>query len=811
MSSGRELPAGTVTFLFTDVEGSTKLLRELGSRYAEALAAHRLVLQSTCSERGGVLVDTQGDATFYAFSSAADALAGAEEAQRTLELPVRMGLHTGEPALTDAGYVGIDVHRAARIAASGYGGQVLVSAATAALVGTDRLRDLGEHRLKDLTAPERIYQLGEDAFPPLRSLNATNLPVAANPLVGRGREVADLTELLSDSARLLTLTGPGGAGKTRLALQVAAELVEAFSGGVFFVPLSGVADPELVESTIASTVGVAELGELRERRALLLVDNFEHVLDAAPAVAGLLASAPSAKVLATSRAPLRIEGEREYAVEPLPEEDAVTLLTERARAVRGGFEPDAAAREICRRLDGLPLALELAASRLRSLGSAALLERLERRLPVLTGGRRDAPERQRTLRATIEWSYDLVSPEEQELFRRLAVFAGTFTLEAAEEVCDAGLDGLDSLVEASLLKSLGEDRFLMLETIRELALERLEESGEAEEIRLRHAEFFLELARRANLNIEADGPMRHGLVIPERNNIRAALDWTISSGRAELGLRLAVALENFWVTADPVEGRRWLDALLPLAHDVSPELHALAIRCVGNSCVLEGDPYGLEMYEQSLAEFRALGDELRVGILLHRIGNSVALGGDAERGRRLIEESLEILGRLGFEKGEACCYGLLANLERREGRPDRSLELYERSIALARETGFTWWEQGTLLHQALALFALQRPEDAGRAAAEALRVARQIGDRWATVDALVLIARAAAERDELERAGTLWGAVEAEVERAPLAGWDPEAELAAAPALARGGPGFEAARAAGRGLSLDDAVALALA
>jgi predicted ATPase/class 3 adenylate cyclase len=810
VATTRDLPTGTVTFLFTDVEGSTRLLHELGDRYGEALARHRLVLQSTCSERGGVLVDTQGDATFYAFSSAAAAVAAAEEAQRALEVPVRMGIHTGEPTVTEQGYVGIDVHRAARIASAGYGGQVLVSQSTRDLVGGDALRDLGEHRLKDLTAPERVYQLGDGEFPPLRSLNATNLPVAANPLVGRGPEVAELAELLNDSVRLVTLTGPGGAGKTRLALQVAAELVESFPGGVFFVPLAGVGEPELVQSTIASTVGVREPAELRQRTALLIVDNFEHLLEAAPAVASLLAAAPGTKVLATSRAPLRIEGEREYAVDPLPEDDALALLTARARAVRPDFEPGEAAREICRRLDGLPLALELAAPRLRSLGAKALLERLDRRLPVLTGGRRDAPERQRTLRATIEWSYDLVSPEEQELFRRLAVFAGTFSLAAAEEVCDAGFDGVDALVEASLLKPVGEERFLMLETIRELALERLAESGEGDEIRRRHAEFFLELGQSANLNIEAEGPMRHQLVITDVNNLRAALDWTIASGEAELGLRLAVALENFWVTSDPGEGRRWLEALLALGGNVPPDLHALAIRCLGNCSHTVGLEEGLALYEQALAEFRALGDELRVGIMLHRVGNSAALRGDEERGRRLIEESLETLGRIGFTKGQANCYGLLGSLELRAGRPERALELYERSAALARETGFVWWEQNMLLSRSLALFALERPGEAARSAADSLEIARRIGDRLVTVDALVLVARAAAERDERERAGQLWGAVEAEIERAPLAGWDAEQELAAAPALARGGPEFEAGRDEGRKLSLDEAVALAL-
>jgi class 3 adenylate cyclase len=385
----RELPSGTVTFLFTDVEGSTRLLHELGDGYAAVLAEHRQTLRKVFAARDGVEVDTQGDAFFVAFGRASDGLAAASAGREALAggpIRVRMGLHTGEPIVTEEGYVGIDVHRAARIAAAGHGGQVLVSQSTRDLSDIDELRDLGEHRLKDLTAPERIYQLGEGDFAPLKSLNATNLPIAGNPLVGRAREVAELLDLLSGSARLVTVTGPGGTGKTRLAVQVGAELVDQFAGGVFFVPLVGVRQPELVSSTIATTVGVHDLSELRDRDALLVMDNFEHLLDAAPVITRLLASASQLRVIATSRAPLRIEGEIEYPLDTLPEGDAVELLTDRARAVRLDFTPDEATREICRRLDGLPLALELAASRLRSLGSQALLERLDRRLPLLTGG-----------------------------------------------------------------------------------------------------------------------------------------------------------------------------------------------------------------------------------------------------------------------------------------------------------------------------------------------------------------------------------------------------------------------------------------
>src|SRR5215211_1822154 len=437
MSAVRELPTGTVTFLFSDIEGSTKLLEELGEGYADALERHRRVLREAFGHHAGVEVDTQGDAFFAAFERASDALAAAEEAQRDLELPVRIGIHTGEPQLTDGGgYVGIDVHRAARICAAAHGRQVVLSERAASLLdGHGDLTDLGLHRLKDLGEPVKLLQLGEKEFPPLRSLNATNLPAQPGPLVGRERELSELRGLVRDGSRLVTLTGAGGSGKTRLGLQAAAEAVDDFSDGVFWTPIAAVTDPQLVLPTVAQALGAkVPLAEyVDEKRMLVLLDNLEQVLEAAPALSELLERCPNLHLLCTSRALLRIAGEREYPVEPLPEEDAVALFRERAATA----EPIEAVHEICRRLDGLPLAVELAAARTRLLPPSELLERLERALPILTGGRRDAPERQRTLRATIEWSYDLLGDEEQQLFRRLAVFAGSFTVEAAEAVCHA--------------------------------------------------------------------------------------------------------------------------------------------------------------------------------------------------------------------------------------------------------------------------------------------------------------------------------------------------------------------------------------
>ncbi len=447
----RELPSGTVTFLFTDIEGSTRLLHELGDAYADALAEHRRVLREAFARHDGVEVDTQGDAFFVAFARAADALAAAGEAQAGLgegPIRVRIGLHTGEPLVTEEGYVGIDVHRAARIAAVGHGGQVLVSQSTRELAGADRLRDLGEHRLKDLTAPERIYQLGDGDFPPLKSLNQSNLPEQPTPFVGREKELGEVLALLGDQKiRLLTLTGPGGSGKTRLAVQAAAEAVDDHEHGVWWVGLQAVRDPELVLPAIATTLGANTDLEthIGDKRMLLALDNLEQVLGAAPQIGGLLASCPKLRLVVTSRELLRIAAEREYAVPPFVEQEGVGFFLGRARAIRADFQPDERVREVCRRLDNLPLALELAAARVRSLSSAQILERLERRLPLLTGGPRDAPERQRTLAAAIGWSYELLTPEEQQVFRRLAVFAGGYTLEAAEEVAEADLDVLQSL------------------------------------------------------------------------------------------------------------------------------------------------------------------------------------------------------------------------------------------------------------------------------------------------------------------------------------------------------------------------------
>jgi predicted ATPase len=811
----RELPRGTVTFLFTDVEGSTRLLHELGDKYADLLAEHRRVLRDAFARHGGVEVDTQGDAFFVAFARASDALAAAADSRAGLEdglIRVRIGVHTGEPLVTDEGYVGIDVHRAARIAAAGHGGQILVSRSTRDLVGAGELQDLGEHRLKDLTAPERLYQLGPDEFPPLKTLNATNLPVASSPLVGRERELTALTELLRDGARVLTLTGPGGSGKTRLGLQVAAEVSDDFPGGVFFVPLAEVQSADLVEGTIASTVGVRDIAELGSRRALILVDNFEHVLDGAPALAKLLTTGSAARVLATSRAPLRLNGEQEFPVEPLPPAEAVELLTQRALSVRPDFEPSDAVAGICARLDGLPLALELAASRLRSLDADALLARLDRALPVLTSGARDAPTRQRTLRGTIEWSYELLPADLRDLLARLAVFAGTFSLESAEAVADATLEQIDALVEASLLKPVGSDRFLMLETIREFASERLGALAIADDLERRHTQHYLEVAGNTHLAEHSEGTPRHELAVEELPNFRKALDSAVRERTPEVGLRLLLALEQFWVARDPFEARRWFERLFAAGGDVDPAVHARALLQYGGLVFIVGEfERGAEIYDESMAEYRALGDELGVAHVQSRMVIPAVIGEDFERARELAQQCLDVYRRHGHKRGEALGIGLLGDIEWRAGHRELGIRLTRESLDLATAAGFDWWRVGMLY--ALVEWAIESGDfaEAEPRAREGLEHAHRIGDRQHRIYLFALLARCVAQSGRTYEAGMFWSGVELEERGGPVGQWEGERDAYARPVFEQADEEFEAGLRDGRQKTLDELVGLAVA
>jgi predicted ATPase len=809
-----ELPSGTVTFLFTDIEGSTRLLHELGEAYADALTEHRRALRDAFQRHGGVEVDTQGDAFFVAFARATDALAAAGDGQSALaERPirVRMGIHTGEPLVTDEGYVGLDVHRAARIAAVGHGGQVLVSQATRELVGADGLLDLGEHRLKDLTAPERIHQLGEGEFPPLKSLNQSTLPVQPTPFVGRERELGEVISLLRQpDTRLLTLTGAGGSGKTRMAVQAAAEAVDDHEHGVWWIPLQEVRDADRVGAAIASALGAG--GDLAKhvgaRNMLLVLDNFEQVADAAPVLGELLASSPNLRLLVTSREILHLAAEREYPVPPLVEQESVGFFLARARVVRPGFEPDEHVLPICRRVDHLPLALELAAARVKALPTRQILERLDRSLPLLTGGRRDAPERQRTLRGAIAWSYELLSPDEQAAFRRLGVFAGGWTLDASEEVAGAGLDTIQSLVDKSLVRFDGE-RYSLLETIREFTLELLEEAHELEEIRQRHFDFYFALAETADTSAEGGYGRRPQILLREQENLRAALDGAVAAGEITAAGELMVMLENFWVTTNPFEGARRFEELL--SHELPDRLRARALRCFAGSLWLSGEfERSHRMNEESLGLFRALGDEEGVGVLLHRIGISTMFVGDHEEARRLLDESLRKLRELGSARGEAEVMGALGYLQEKEGDPAAAIELFSSAAEVAADIGFTWWQIAMLQALDECLIQLGRIDEAEAAASQGLTLAREIGDRQASVYGLVQLAWIAALHGDEMRAGLLWGAVEAEEARAPVGQWENEREMYAERVTAGGGDELERGRRKGRGLSFEAAIEEAL-
>jgi predicted ATPase len=566
-----ELPRGTVTFLFTDIEGSTRLIEELGEDgYVQALAEHRRLLRNAFAARGGVEVDTQGDAFLYAFADPSEALAAAAEGQEALavgRVMVRIGLHTGEARLTGEGYAGRELHRAARIAVCGHGGQIVVSAATRALVDAD-LTDLGEHRLKDFPEPVALFQLGREAFPPLKTISNTNLPRPASSFVGRQRERDELVDLLRDGTRLVTLSGPGGSGKTRLGIEAATELVPNFKAGVFWVGLAALREPAVVIETIAQTLGAKDglAEDIAERELLLLLDNFEQLVEAAPELGQLLERCPNLKLLVTSRELLRIRGEVEYPVPPLAEPEAVELFCARSQ-----LEPDEAIVELCRRLDELPLALELAAARTKVLSPAQILERLSQRLDLLEGGR-DADPRQRTLRATIAWSHDLLDDRERDLFARLAVFRGGCTLEAAEQVAAADLNTLQSLVEKSLLRRTN-DRFWMLETIREYARERLVESGLDAELRQRHAEHFVALGERWAREEETSGVRAEyfDLHASDDDNFRSALEWARDRGEGEMLVRLVAFLCAYWkIRGFLREYRTWVP--LALERGSSPPL-----------------------------------------------------------------------------------------------------------------------------------------------------------------------------------------------------------------------------------------------
>ena len=817
-----ELPSGTVTFLFSDVEGSTRLLHELGAEaYSKALAQHRRILREAFAAHDGVEVDTQGDAFFVAFPTAPGALRAAEQALASLgsnPIRVRIGIHTGTPHLAEEGYVGVDVHRAARIAAAGHGGQVLVSSATAALAGGDGLRDLGEHRLKDLAASERIYQLGDKPFPPLKSLYQTNLPVPATPFMGREHELADVLGLLAqDGARLLTLTGPGGTGKTRLGLQAAAETAERHPDGVYWVPLAPLRDPELVLAmagrALGSKNGLAE--HIGERSLLLLLDNFEHVVEAADGLPDLLASCPNLHLLVTSREVLRLPGEQVYPVPPLAPPDGAALFVARAAAADPSFVASPAVPELCARLDNLPLALELAAARVRVLSAEQLLERLSQRLDLLKAGR-GVDARQQTLRATIEWSHELLDGDERRLFARLGVFAGGCTLESAEVVCDADLDVLQSLVGKSLLGVREGDRFWMLGTIREYALERLEASGEADEIRRRHAEHFLALAQEAEPSVLGANPKAWlDRLDRDHDNLRAALDWFEASGETQLALLLGGTIWEFWcLRAHYAEGWRRLEHLLELDELPTP---ARAKALTGAAHLAHNLPEGAKVdrirREQALELHRRLGDPWGIAFAEYEYSHIFTLRGDFATARPLVEDSVRRFRELGDEHRALQATRSLAWCNLELGDIDRAKRLYQELLDGARAVG-----DRNLEARALGTFAVfasdeGRHEDALALLQESYRIGCEFGDPSETAIDLIRFGRALAFAERPQAAVQLLSCAEARREELGMVlpsyviHYRDDAEARARARLDEAG--FAEAWEQGRKLTPDEAVAVA--
>jgi len=919
-----DLPSGTVTFIFTDIEGSTHLWEQHPQAMPEALARHDAILRQAIAEQAGVAYKVIGDAFQAAFATAPAACAAALAAQRALAseawgvvgaVPVRMALHTCAAVPSEGDYRTGALNRLGRLLGASHGGQIVLSRSTADLARETlppevTLRDLGERRLRDLR-PEPVYQLvAPDLpadFPPLKTLDHPhNLPAQPTALIGREQAIATVCALLQRAdVHLVTLTGPGGTGKTRLALQTGAELLEDFSDGVWFVNLAPISDPNLVAATIAQILGVRERDArslldhlkdyLRERQSLLLLDNFEQVIEAAPLVGELLAAAPRLKVLVTSRMPLHLSGEREYAVPPLGlppavvgafegsniptfdveirQYEAVRLFVERAQAVKADFAVTnanaPAVAEICSQLDGLPLAIELAAARVKLFPPQALLTRLSSRLALLTGGARDLPVRQQTIRSTIDWSYALLGAGEQTLFARLGVFVAGCTLEAVEAVCNADgdlpmdvIDGIAALLNQSLLRQdeelEGEPRFTMLATIREYALEQLRESGAADAIRQQHADYFLSLAETAEPWIRFMRPERDpwmARLAVEHDNLRAALEWFSEREEIELSLRLGWALRVFWQQrCHWGEGRTWLEAALAKSGTLAGAARARALVAAGHLANSLGDSTARTYVEEGLALLRILGDKAAIALALWFLGDMTLGTGEYAIARAYAEESLalfdevsdqwgrpyalQVLGHIATVQGDltqAAVYneeilafyrplgykrgigmglsgkGVIAQLQ---GDWEHAVAYYTESLALFRERGDKETSTSVLHNLGGAVLHQGADRQAAACFAEGLALSREIGSRYSTAMNLAGMAGVAAARGRPERSARLFGAADALfdalgiiVEPVDRAEYDHNAAVARAQL---GEDAFAAAWAAGRAMPLEQTFAYAL-
>jgi predicted ATPase/class 3 adenylate cyclase len=743
------LPSGTVTLLFTDIEGSTRLVREHGRAYEQLLIEHRRALRAAIAAHDGAVVDSQGDAFFAAFGRAHDAVAAAADAQRALgtgAVRVRMGIHTGEPRLMSGGYyVGFDLSRAARICAAAHGGQVLLSAATRDLVSDEiDARDLGEHVLKDIDAPERLFQLVaaglDERIRPPRAPTPGNLPRRRPGFVGRSRELQAVADVLS-IAPVVTVTGSGGVGKTRLAIEAGQHLRDHFRDGAFFVSLASVSTPAEVMSAVAAALRVEEqrdvplaesVGErLRGRELLLILDNFESVPDAAPLVAELVDEGPELKVLVTSRDLLHLRAEFEYRLAPLAHQEAATLF--RARAAAAGNEPGSGDQDvvdaICRRLEGLPLAIELAAARVRVLPLAEILARLEERLSFLVGGARDLPERQRTLAATIEWSYVLLSADEQEMLLCLSVFAGGASLEAAERRLPSGnaLELLTSLRDKSLLVAEtgpdGAPRFAMLETIREYALTRLRERGREHDERAFHALYLVELAEQAAPELQGSR-QAYWLVRlqSEYENLRASFAWAEETGEDATFLRLAAALWRFWfVRGHLSDGRRWLRRAVANSDGLEPARLARAYFGASTLAAAAGDLDEARVFATKRLEVcRSLDDDAELASALSALANIAAARGESEEAADLYDEAATVARQAKARPALASIMNNIGYLSLLRDDVEGALETCREAAALFEELDMNEEVAGAWLNVAAAFIQRGSLNEAGDALARSL-------------------------------------------------------------------------------------------
>jgi predicted ATPase/class 3 adenylate cyclase len=755
-------PSGTVTLVFTDIEASTRLLSEVGlEQYRGALGEHRRSVREAFAGHGGYEVDYEGDAFFYAFANASDAVSGVTEAMGRLAtgvVQVRAGIHTGEPALDPPKYVGIDVHRAARIMACAHGGQAVLSSSTRELLGDDvPLLDLGEHRLRDLPTPVRLYQLGLAVFPPLKTLFQTSLPVPTSPLVGRERELAEVVAFVRNGSRLVTLTGAGGSGKTRLALAVAAEVAGDFRDGVWFVSCAPLTDAALVEPTIAQVVGApGELSSfLRARNLLLVLDNVEQLL---PDAAIVIAELP-ARALLTSRERLAISGEQEYPLAPLSIEEGVALFVQSARRVEPFFDPDDHVTEIVRRVDGLPLAIELAAARVKLLSAQQIEERLAQSLELLAGGARDMPQRQRTLWAAIDWSYELLAVEERRALRALAIFPGGFTIDAAGEVAETELETLGSLVDKSLIVRTADGRLSLLATIREFLRERLSLEGEVDAAAARHAAFYDAWLPHRHAQPGVENPAL-GDRAREADNVRALVEWVLAQRQAERAVSVVSRAASLWHHGGQErEARDWVDRALALEPAPSPAV----IDALNMAAVLRndlGDPdAAIPFLDRALALMPTVGDDpvrMNETLILRAVAHH--LRGEVTEARACFERALAL------QSDDARRASTLHNLGTTEmlgGNYDRGAELLGESLALEVARGGSGRRLCNIYHS-LGDLAL-RLDDTPRAIAayrDAYRLATEFNLRQIVAPCAGGLAAAAAMTGASDDAAQLWRIVE---------------------------------------------------